>query len=97
MTTTIRIAGLCSTDVSSRSNASDLRRKIIALVQAGSNVELDLGDVRTISDSFADELFGVLARDKGSDWFRQWIQIKNAEEFPRATILDEIKNRLQLT
>lgn len=96
--TTLRIVKICGTDVSSRSRASELRRKITSLVSdTQSQVELNFRGVRTVSNSFADELFGVLARDNGNAWFRAWIVITNLDEFPRETIVESINNRLQLT
>lgn len=95
--TRLSIEELCGTDVSSRSCAAEVRRQVLAAVdQDQSKVEIDCSGVRTISDSFADELFGVLASEKGRDWFRDWIVVSHLGEFPRATVVEAIQNRTEL-
>ena len=84
----------CGSDLSSRVCARELRAEILQDVASGHRVVLDFGDVRTLSESFADELLAVLVATKGESWFRENIEIVNLDEENWLTILEAIQNRL---
>ena len=44
-------------------------------------IEIDLSGVDSISESYADEIFGVLVQEFGCDEILNKIQIKNAKEY----------------
>lgn len=92
--TTILIVEIYGSDISSRARAALLRREIINSTAEGRKVELDFEGVRTISESFADEAFGVLVQDKGEEWFRSHVKVTNLEPLPRATILEAVAERI---
>ena len=75
------------TDLSSRRRAATLRREI-----TGQTV-VNFADVRTISDSFADELFAVLVAERGEDWFKANVRVVNLPAHIRETILRAIQSR----
>lgn len=91
MTTIFTIATL-GQDISSRTRAADLRHALLAAVPNGP-VHLDFAGVRTISDSFADELFAVLVAERGEEWFREHLRLINLAPALRATILEAISER----
>ncbi len=85
----------CGTDISNRQCAAVLRAEILRVVtDSGTQIQIDLIGVRTISDSFADELFGILARDLGSVAFREKIHLVNVSDVSRETIIEAIRHRL---
>ena len=93
--TIIPIAEKVGTDISSRDNAASLRADIEHLVevQRVDVVTLDFVKVRTISESFADELFCVLLDEHSEHWFCEHLQVQNVGPYLRKTILDVIAKR----
>ncbi len=87
----IRIANVAGVDVSSRRSAAELRRQIIA---SGERCRLDFTDVLSVSQSYADELLGVLVRDKGELWLSQHVRISGASQEVKYTILEAIDARI---
>ncbi len=73
-----------------RRSAADLRNKIIS----ESNVELDFEGVSIVSNSFADELFGIFVKENGFDALLQKVVIKNSNAEVTATIRKAIILRL---
>jgi hypothetical protein len=72
-----------------------VRAEIIDLIRAGrTRVTIDLEGVYTISESFADELFGILVKQEGEEWFRQHIVVRNASADVRRSILSGIEKRI---
>jgi hypothetical protein len=92
---TLIIVEICGKDVSSRNRAAGLRLQIVADA-AAQKVRLDFAGVRTVSESFADELFGVLIEDYGEQWFREHVEVANLSDLSRETVLDAIAHRLHL-
>ncbi len=91
--TTIRIADECGSDLSSRHVASALRKRVVAL-SADGRVTLNFEGVRTLSDSFADELCAVLVQERGKEWFKKNVCITNISVVIRQTILEAVQHRL---
>lgn len=82
-------------DLSSRSRAAGLRARLLTDIAAGCDVvQVDFNGVRTISCSFADELFAVTVAINGEEWFRQHFVLKNLSGTIRRTILSSVADRL---
>lgn len=80
-------------DLSSRARARGLRAKISTTSTA--SVEIDFAGVRDLSFSFADELLAVLVKERGVDWFRENIRLRNLDPGHRFVILKAIASRLE--
>ena len=93
-----QIAHDYGTDLSSRHRAAQLRNTIVeASSHSGATCEVDFAGVRTLSDSFADEVFAVLVAEHGEDWFREHVAVVNLPPRIRTTILETIADRLSLS
>lgn len=83
-----------STDLSSRTLARGVRSRIELLLKQGEYVELDLSGVYSISDSYADELFAILASEFGVDVFTSKIKLRSASDPIFRRIAKNIHTRL---
>ena len=91
----VRLAQEYGTDLSSRYRAVQLRESIVDASSRASGIcEIDFAGVRTLSDSFADELFGVLVSELGEAWFREHVLVSNLPALIRTTILEVVADRL---
>lgn len=68
------------TDLASRSLASKERIAISSLLSKNERVVIDLENVESISESFADELFGVLVLERGISFVVEHIKLTHAAE-----------------
>jgi anti-anti-sigma regulatory factor len=82
-------------DLSSRHEAAGIRRNILERVSQGERTVLDFSDVRTLSDSFADELIAVLVQEEGETWFRENVTATNLTPAVRRTILMTVARRTE--
>ena len=64
------------------------------VLQSGEKVAFDLSNVVSISESYADELFGVLALEHGITEFVESISIRSASPVVLRRIAESIKERL---
>lgn len=64
-------------DLASRTSARLLRIQVELYVSTGKLAVIDLTNVISISESYADELFAVLVEDYGLEWFSKNIKILN--------------------
>lgn len=78
--------------LSSRHVASGIRERILL---AGGPVVVNLSGVKSLSDSFADELFAVLVQDHGHDWFAATISVVGLSHPIRQTILRAVHLRCE--
>ena len=62
--TTIKLPG---TDLASRQTAATVRHNVASAVSSGNKVVVDLSEIESVSYSYADELFGVIAATQGFD------------------------------
>lgn len=94
---TIDLGAEFGTDLSSRHRASELRVSVEGRIASGDvgKITIDLHGVRTISHSFADELFAVLVLDFGEEWFREHLRLVRSSPSVRQTILEAIQQRLE--
>ncbi len=96
MSETLRIADQLGTDLSSRHRAAELRASLVEIVEAqGRRCEIDFAGVRSVSHSFADELFAVLVVERGESWFQANLKVINLEPWVRQTILEAIRVRCE--
>ncbi|MCY1283414.1 hypothetical protein D9M70_322930 [compost metagenome] len=81
------------TDLASRPLAAIERASISELLSHEENVVIDLENVESISESFADELFGVLVLERGLSYVLQHIKLVNAAEDVLRSIAIAMKRR----
>lgn len=91
---TIKLEG---PDLASRKTAAVERHKLLGHTTTGNKVTIDLSSVVSVSYSYADELFGVLAAVKGWDWLTKNTQLKDANEHVLRVIAEAIDRRLKET
>jgi hypothetical protein len=92
MITICRVLG--ESDLASRTSASRLRSSFEGEL-IDSTVRLDLTNVLSISESYADELFGVLVQQYGLEWVFSRIQVVGASPPVVRTIRTAIRYRLE--
>lgn len=85
---------IADTDLASRQAAAELRAQVEQHVSAGDKIYIDLASVLSISESYADELFGVLALRYGLDWLTNNLVIRNSKPFVFRSIAAAIRQRL---
>ena len=91
------IIKLPGTDLASRTSAATVRYSVVSAVSSGNKVVVDLAAVESLSYSYADELFGVLAALQGFDWLVEKTRIVNAKEHVLRVIAEAISRRLKET
>ncbi len=96
MITTFNLATRLGTDLSSRHLGAILRDEACEAISQGSIAAFDFAGVRTVSDSFSDELLATLVELRGHDWFRQNVRLVNLSASVRTSILEAISNRLSV-
>jgi hypothetical protein len=92
--TAIKLPG---TDLASRQTAAAVRYNVASAVSSGNKVVVDLSDIESVSYSYADELFGVIAATQGFDWLVENVKIVNAKEHVLRIIAEVISRRLKET
>jgi hypothetical protein len=70
----------------SRGSGEIIREKIKPYLDRKETVTLDFGGINTITQSFADEIFGIFVRAFGLDYIRGKLLIVNFNEEIRSTI-----------
>ena len=85
---------IADSDLASRQGAAELRAQIEDRVSVGGKISLDLGDVFSVSESYADELFGVLALRYGLEWLSEHVGLHNLNPFVFRAIASAIRQRL---
>jgi hypothetical protein len=91
----IKLAKKLGTDISSRRSGNILRHEIaISVLKGLTPVEIDFEHVACVSDCFLDELFGIMARNFGTKWFRDNIRITGISPEDRVFLLRVIRRRL---
>lgn len=88
---------LPGTDLASRNSAATVRYNVVNAVSSGKVAVIDLSAVASVSYSYADELFGVLAATQGWDWFIKNVRIVGAREPVLRVIAEVINRRLKET
>lgn len=88
---------LPGTDLASRRTAAIVRYNVVSAVSSGNVVSVDLSGIESLSYSYADELFGVLAALQGWDWLIEKIRIVGAKEHVLRVIAEVVNRRLKET
>lgn len=91
------IIKLPGTDLASRQTAATVRYNVVSAVSSGNMVVVDLSEIESVSYSYADELFGVIAATQGFDWLVEKVKIINAKEHVLRVIAEIINRRLKET
>lgn len=76
------------TDLSSTKKASELRQSILEEIGLGFNVELDFKDVRSVTNGWARNVIGLIAKEKGEKFVKDHILVTNMNKGVRKTILE---------
>lgn len=63
-------------DLASRASARNLRVKAEQTVETGKIAVIDLTNVVSVSESYADELFAILIEQHGLEWFSDNIKLQ---------------------
>lgn len=90
------IKDMYGTDLSSTKKAFELHKSILEEISLGFNVELDFKDVRSITNGWARNVIGVIAKTKGEDFVKNHILIKNMSKGVRKTMLEGIEDTLEV-
>ena len=85
---------LQNSDLASRSSAVRERYNLVSAVQQGQQVVVDLSEVLSISESYADELFGVLAAHYGLEWITWNVALIDVADTVLEVIATVIDRRL---
>lgn len=85
---------ISETDLGSRATAARFRSLIEKALFEGDSVVIHLGPVISASDSWADELFGVLVARIGLDTFVDRVRIRGAAPQVLRTIANVVQERL---
>jgi hypothetical protein len=80
-------------DLASRTSALKLRCVIEDTISHGKRVSVDLADVLSISESYADELFAVLVEKHGLEWFSNNVTLSHHAPSLLRSIAIAIKRR----
>ena len=88
------IKDMYGTDLSSTKLASELRQSVLEEISLGFNVELDFKDVRSVTNGWARNLIGLIAKDKGADFVKNHILLNNMSKRVRTTLLEGIEDAL---
>lgn len=86
---------IAETDLASRQAAARFRAVVEERVRAGNRVAIDLSPVLSLSESYADELFGVLVARYGLEWFADNLSVRGASPAVFRSIASAIRYRLE--
>ena len=91
----IKVFSLPYGDLASRSLAVPFRQMLETALSEdnSSTIELDLKAVQSISESYADELFGILVKEFGIDTILDRMKILNADDYVLESIASVIDRR----
>lgn len=92
-----KILTIAETDLASRFAAARFRSLVEKAILDGSKVTIDLGAVLSISESYADELFGVLAVRVGLEEFVERVRVRDASTSVIHAIANAVRRRLNLS
>jgi len=87
---------IAETDLASRQAAARFRAVVEARALASDRVAIDLSAVLSLSESYADELFGVLVARHGLEWFAGHVSVHGAKSAVFRSIANAIRYRLEV-
>ena len=73
-------------NLATRENGLILRKEIEEALKTFDSVFVDFDGINLVTQSFIDEVFGVLVREKGLSFIRNHIKIKDASDFVKSMI-----------
>lgn len=82
-------------DLAARTSARYRRIEIEQTITENKTVVVDLANVLSVSESYADELFAVLVKKHGLEWFSNHIKLQNATKPVLLSIATAIRRRLE--
>ncbi|WP_081619317.1 STAS-like domain-containing protein [Thioalkalivibrio sp. ALE28] len=85
---------LHGTDLASRTTAAALRAEVIAASKAGL-VTVNFSSVESVSESYADESFGVLADEFGLEWVTEHVRFEGIKPEVLRALAEAIYRRGQ--
>lgn len=94
MKTTFKLEG---TDLAARKTAASLRLQLEGALNKSDYIELDFSEVYSASESFVDELLGVLVATHGLEWLFKHIEVRNSKPAVARSIAQAIQRRLEQT
>ena len=86
---------IAETDLASRQAAARFRAGVEERALASDRVNIDLSAVLSLSESYADELFGVLVARHGLEWFAGHVSVHGAKPAVFRSIANAIRYRLE--
>ena len=86
---------LAETDLASRQAAARFRAVVEERALVSDRVAIDLSAVLSLSESYADELFGVLVARYGLEWFAGHVSVHGAKPAVFRSIANAIRYRLE--
>jgi len=90
------IKDMYGSDLSSTKLASELRKSILDEIDLGFNVEVDFKDVRSLSNGWTRNAFGVIVKEKGEKFFKNHILLSNMSKGVRKSVLEGIGEILEV-
>ena len=81
------IKDLYGTDLSSTKLASELRTLVLEDIDLGFNVEIDFAGVRSVSNRWFKNAFGIIIKNKGAEFFKKHILLSNADKLFKTQVL----------
>jgi hypothetical protein len=85
------IKDMYGTDLSSTKNATALRKSILEEIDLGFNVEVDFKNVRSLSNGWIRNAFGVIVKTKGEEFFKDHILLSNMSKGIKTSVLEGIE------
>lgn len=86
----IPLAKVYGTDLSGIQLSSEFRRTIVQFIDNGYNVEVNFEGVRTVTNGWTRNVFGILIHEKGDNYFMKHIKLSNMSDYIRITVLEGI-------
>lgn len=84
------IKDMYGSDLTSVKKAAELRQSILEEINLGFNVEIDFKDVRSLSSGWTRNAFGLIAKTKGKDFFKNHILLTNMSKGIKKSILESV-------
>jgi len=90
------IKEMYGSDLSSTKKATELRQSILQDIDLGFNVEVDFKDVRSLTNGWTRNAFGVIIKNNGEQFFKDHILLSNMSKGVRQTVLEGIGEILEV-
>lgn len=82
-------------DLAARTSARYQRIQVEQAIASNKTIVIDLANVLSVSESYADELFAVLVKKYGLEWFSSNIKLQHASKPVLLSIATAIRRRLE--